>query len=359
MKVVALVGRIGSGKSTVRQMFDSDSRIITLDLDKYCNHMRLNNPAYKQALVDTFGPDSLDPNKSISLFLDKVFLDQTEYRRLIDVIEPFLYSYMLSQFDLSVQDGSSDMIVFEGAALIHSKQLLDICDEIVAVRAPESVCRNRVIRRNESRYTNSQLDVLLMRTNIDVCVRDITHIIDSHVPITHMKRSVEHIIQRIRHNDGFKQDPTHKIAIYQGSFNPLHLGHLDVINDALRTFDEVVLLRCRNAMKTQDDRFEINKSMLPIGCTLIEWDKSFVSFLDQLDNLKNVTVIRGIRNGVDLQYENDYVTHITAMFFATFHKTLPPVLYVPCRQEHQHISSSGIKAILPFDELYARGLMVI
>lgn len=358
MKMVALVGRIGSGKSTVRQLFESNKKIITFDLDRYCNHMRLNNPAYKQALIDAFGPDSIDPEKSRTLFLDKVFIDQNEYKWLIDTIEPFLYKYIQSQFELCLHD-NYEMIVFEGAALIHSKRILDLFDEIIAVTSPEYICRNRIVRRNESQYTDSQIDVLLMRTNPNVCVRDITHIIDSYVPMDHLKRSVEQIIDRIRYNDGYKQDPTHKIAIYQGSFNPLHLGHLDVINDALRTFDEVLLLRCRNAAKAQDDRFEINKSMLPIGCTLIEWNDSFVSFLDQLADLKNVTIIRGIRNGADLDYENNYIKHCDAMFSATFHKKLPPVLYVPCKQEHQHISSSGIKAIMPFDELYARGLMVI
>lgn len=357
MKVVALVGRIGTGKSTVRQMFESDKKIITFDLDKYCNHMRLNNPDYRTALVDAFGPDAIDPEKSKDLFLDKVFTDQIEYSRLIDIVQPFLVDYVSSQFTLYLAD-SCDIIVFEGAALIHMKRVLDMCDEVVCTTTPERICRNRIVHRNESRYTDNQIDVLLMRTNPDVSVRNIDHIIDTYVPLDHMRQSVEQLIKHIRHSDGYKKDPTHKVAIYQGSFNPLHLGHLDVINDALRTFDEVIILRCRNATKAYDDRFPINQSMLPIGSLLIEWDNSFVSFLDQLDDLNNVTIIRGIRNGVDLQYENDYVAHITAMFSSTHNKKLPPVLYVPCKLEHQHISSSGIKAIMPFDELYARGLMV-
>lgn len=40
-----------------------------------------------------------------------------------------------------------------------------------------------------------------------------------------------------------------KVAIYSGSFNPFHEGHLDVIKQALKLFDKVVIAKGLNPEK--------------------------------------------------------------------------------------------------------------
>ena len=39
------------------------------------------------------------------------------------------------------------------------------------------------------------------------------------------------------------------VAIYPGSFDPVHLGHLDIIERASRVFDRVVVAVARNSEK--------------------------------------------------------------------------------------------------------------
>ena len=33
----------------------------------------------------------------------------------------------------------------------------------------------------------------------------------------------------------------HKIVIYPGTFDPMHMGHIDIIERASRIFDEVII----------------------------------------------------------------------------------------------------------------------
>ena len=40
-----------------------------------------------------------------------------------------------------------------------------------------------------------------------------------------------------------------KIAVYPGSFDPITFGHLDIINRALKIFDEVIVAVANNEQK--------------------------------------------------------------------------------------------------------------
>jgi pantetheine-phosphate adenylyltransferase len=147
---------------------------------------------------------------------------------------------------------------------------------------------------------------------------------------------------------------TERIAIYPGSFNPLHVGHLDIINTALKIFDKVIVVRCINGAKSDTDDLFVSGTDLPERAVIYRHTGSFTSFLDMYYLDYNVTIIRGIRNNADLQYEMDYITYLTAVY----DKELPPVVFIPANKDTQHVSSSSIKAILPFHDEYANSLIV-
>jgi pantetheine-phosphate adenylyltransferase len=145
-----------------------------------------------------------------------------------------------------------------------------------------------------------------------------------------------------------------RIAIYPGSFNPLHVGHLNIINTALKIFDKVIVVRCINSAKSDTDDLFISGTDLPERAVIYRHTGSFTSFLDMYYLNYNITIIRGIRNNADLQYEMDYITYLTAVY----DKELPPVVFIPANKDTQHVSSSSIKAILPFHDEYADSLIV-
>ena len=142
-----------------------------------------------------------------------------------------------------------------------------------------------------------------------------------------------------------------KKCVFAGTFDPPTLGHKATVQDCLAIFDEVVVAIMVNPQKTPcfsvKQREEMWKLMFPNEKRVRV--VSFAGTVTQLLEKENTKVyVRGIRNGVDLDFEN-------ANFYAS--KKLDKnfvTLYVPCRQEYLHISSSMVRNSLqlstPIDE---------
>ncbi|MCD8377546.1 MAG: adenylyltransferase/cytidyltransferase family protein, partial [Candidatus Gastranaerophilales bacterium] len=66
-----------------------------------------------------------------------------------------------------------------------------------------------------------------------------------------------------------------KIAVYPGSFDPITLGHLDVLNDGAKLFDKVIITVSNNISKntllTVEERKELIRQSIT-GMTNVEVD---------------------------------------------------------------------------------------
>lgn len=102
-----------------------------------------------------------------------------------------------------------------------------------------------------------------------------------------------------------------KIGIYPGSFDPITLGHLDIIQRSLHVVDKLIIAVSNNKSKKHmisiDDRLElINKSILSLPN-----DVQSKIYIEKFDNLlvhyvksKNASlIIRGLRAVSDFEYE--------------------------------------------------------
>ena len=136
-----------------------------------------------------------------------------------------------------------------------------------------------------------------------------------------------------------------KKCIFAGTFDPPTLGHKATVEDALRIFDEVVVAIMVNPAKTPCFTVEERKEMLALtfgenaNIRVIEWLGTVAALLEKENT---PFYVRGIRNTIDLDYEN-------ANFYAS--KKLNPDLtavYLPCRQELLHVSSSLVRNSLAF-----------
>jgi len=102
-----------------------------------------------------------------------------------------------------------------------------------------------------------------------------------------------------------------KIGIYPGSFDPITLGHLDIIQRSLHVVDKLIIAVSNNKSKKHmisiDDRIDlINKSILSLPNDV----QSKIN-IEKFDNLlvhyvksKNASlIIRGLRAVSDFEYE--------------------------------------------------------
>lgn len=147
-----------------------------------------------------------------------------------------------------------------------------------------------------------------------------------------------------------------KVAIYPGSFNPFHRGHLDIVNKALDIFDKVIIAKGTNPEKVkQDDRFWSTNECIEIQ-DLIDGDYveiedfnglllDFVSELQaEADGMYEIAIIKGLRNGQDLEDEKAQLYWNEDLGMSV------PFFYIISDRNNCHISSSAIRGLEKFKE---------
>lgn len=95
-------------------------------------------------------------------------------------------------------------------------------------------------------------------------------------------------------------------VIIPGSFDPVTLGHLELIRRAAREFDEVYVVIFVNPEKSYT--FSLDDRMKMLMLSTDELENVIVSYSDGLviDYMREhgiEKIVKGYRNGVDLEYE--------------------------------------------------------
>jgi len=128
------------------------------------------------------------------------------------------------------------------------------------------------------------------------------------------------------------------IGVYFGSFNPLHIGHKSIINQAENIFDKVILAKgISENVKTDIDQVIENT----VENEIIEYSGLITDFIKNYPF--EITIIRGLRNSEDLLYEQN---------FSKIVKDILPeqnIVYFFSNSEYNHISSSTIRKLAKYD----------
>lgn len=135
------------------------------------------------------------------------------------------------------------------------------------------------------------------------------------------------------------------LGLYAGSFNPFHLGHWDVVKQASQVFDRMLVAKGNNPEKQKNELYPLPEQFLINNSVYFStFDGLLVEFIHQLEREFNVTVVRGLRSGADLDYEQNFAAFLRGMY--------PQVKIVAfyCDPKLRHISSSSLRAIRQFSE---------
>ena len=124
------------------------------------------------------------------------------------------------------------------------------------------------------------------------------------------------------------------IAVFAGSFNPFHKGHFNVLTKAERIFDKVIIAFGSNPAKA-DKKWPIPTKIQ--NRQIANYEGLLTDFIDSLGY--EVTVIRGLRNSTDFQYEQNQYRYIQEL------KPDIKIVNIFCDKEFEHISSSGIRTL--------------
>ncbi len=132
-----------------------------------------------------------------------------------------------------------------------------------------------------------------------------------------------------------------KIGLYDGSFNPFHIGHLNILEQAEKIFDKVIILVAYNSNKMKDSFRKDIVETLPFHQCLIT-DGMTTDVMKSIREYADVTLVRGLRNGYDLQYEENLKRLIEDSGECDFVYFLSDIKY-------RHISSSDVRGLSLID----------
>lgn len=133
--------------------------------------------------------------------------------------------------------------------------------------------------------------------------------------------------------------PSPNIAVYPGTFNQFHKGHLSVIRYLENMFDKVIIAVGGNPAKnTAPDAIKQVSNDLKKLLRHHQVEPFFGFFTDFVKSLPYpVTIARGLRTDTDFKSEEVNFRYM---------QDLDPnikLIYVPCEKKHEHVSSSGIR----------------
>ncbi|MDY6874879.1 MAG: pantetheine-phosphate adenylyltransferase [Chloroflexota bacterium] len=132
------------------------------------------------------------------------------------------------------------------------------------------------------------------------------------------------------------------IAIYPGTFDPIHLGHVDIATRAANIFDELVVAvydrPAKSLLFTVEERVELARQSLAglAGVRILPYGGLTVEFARQVGAQ---AIVRGLR--VISDFELEYQMALT-------NRQLAPEIEFVClmtRQAHAFLSSSIVKEI--------------
>jgi len=133
-----------------------------------------------------------------------------------------------------------------------------------------------------------------------------------------------------------------RIAIYPGTFDPITLGHVDVVRRGLKLFDQIVIGVAENPNKKP--MFDLESRLQMVRDTFAgEENITAVAFSGLLVNLaheqRGHAILRGLRAASDFEYEFQ---------MATMNRRLDENIetaFVMAREDYTFVSSRFIREI--------------
>jgi dephospho-CoA kinase len=173
MLKIGLTGGIGSGKSSVSDLFKEWGAYI-FDADTEAKRILDFNTTAQSELIAEFGTDVLNANNQIdkAKLARIAFSDEDHQQRLNIIIHPYVFDVIDSTFDKVLATGKHEIFVVD-AALIYESGAYTHMDYVLVVTSHLKIKTERVMTRG-----GLTLDQFLQRVNLQWPDQDKVHMAD-------------------------------------------------------------------------------------------------------------------------------------------------------------------------------------
>ena len=150
------------------------------------------------------------------------------------------------------------------------------------------------------------------------------------------------------------------VALIPGSFDPITLGHVDIIERAAKKFDRVIVAVMNNdsakhdsTLSSKNYTFDMEERLYFARVSLehldnVEVISSSGMLIDLFDEVFADVIVKGVRNGEDLEYEMKHAKWNKA------HNSRVETLFMPAEERFSSVSSTMVRTLMAegkFDEL--------
>ena len=150
-----------------------------------------------------------------------------------------------------------------------------------------------------------------------------------------------------------------RTAIVSGTFDPITIGHFDIITRASKLFDKVVIAVSANTKKANLLPDEVR--LKAIEKSVADLENVSVALCDGLlaefcNRYENPVLVRGARSGSDFDYER-------SLYIINKDLGVPESVILPAESGLDHISSTYVRELIKYgknlDEVLPKGALEV
>ncbi|MGH7743030.1 MAG: dephospho-CoA kinase, partial [Candidatus Eiseniibacteriota bacterium] len=163
--IVGLVGRAGSGKSTVAQSLAASGAEL-IEADRIGHQVTDTDPEVRAALIAEYGPDIYRADGALDRARvgQRVFADRAALERLNRLVHPRILRAMRARIAELQTRGFPGTVVVD-AALMLDWEFERECDTVIAVVAPEALQISRLVAARGWSEAQARARLAAQRTN--------------------------------------------------------------------------------------------------------------------------------------------------------------------------------------------------
>jgi len=143
---VGLTGGIGSGKSTVADLF-SELGVSVIDADRLAHQLTAPGGAAIEPIRAMFGPEFIEPLGALdrARMRDRVFSDAAAQKALESILHPMIRV----ETDRQAAQATSEYVILMIPLLVETGDPHARCDRVLVVDCPESLQIERAMARSK------------------------------------------------------------------------------------------------------------------------------------------------------------------------------------------------------------------
>ncbi len=133
------------------------------------------------------------------------------------------------------------------------------------------------------------------------------------------------------------------VAIIPGSFDPMTVGHVDVIERASKIFDRVIVMVMVNREKKYMFSIEERTEFAKLSCSHLSNVEVMCSegmLIDVVDELGANVIIKGVRSVKDFSYEQ------VQAYWNKEHNPKAETMYLPSNPKFKRVSSTMVRKLI-------------